>query len=97
MASAASIRPLTGNAILPFMAPLKQLRTVAFQQYPYLLQMTNEYNQDYLQQFVMDKHAMIALLEQDHQILAAVSGIPLLSDAEGILKQARPLLQQNIC
>lgn len=71
------IKPVSGEAILPWLDALARLRIEVFREWPYLYEGTEDYESRYLRHYAASDHGLIVLALDGNRVVGASSGLPL--------------------
>ena len=80
------ITTYTGKSSQPFLGEIARLRIAVFREFPYLYDGTQEYEMDYLEEYVSSERSLIVLAEYGDEIVGASTGIPLAEADEDFRK-----------
>ncbi len=85
-----------GNNFIPYIDIISQLRIEIFKEYPYLYKGDLDYEKKYMQGYLTDHQAMIALASINERIVGISTGIPLISDSEIVMDAKKVFAKDNI-
>lgn len=71
------IKVLHGSEIAPYIPQLAKLRLCIFCEYPYLYEGSFACEEEYLSMYSSSKNSLLILLEDNHQMIGAATGLPL--------------------
>lgn len=71
------IKPVSGDAILPWLDALARLRIRVFREWPYLYEGSQDYEQDYLRRYAASPQSLMVLALDAGRVVGAASGLPM--------------------
>ncbi len=83
--SGVTITSLQGEAALPYLRDLAELRIAVFREYPYLYDGTSEYEERYLRGYARSPRASIVLARDGERVVGAATAVPLIEHGEEVV------------
>lgn len=87
------LKPVSGDAILPWLDAVARLRIQVFKEWPYLYEGSEHYERDYLRRYAASPQSLIVLALDAGRVVGAASGLPV-SDADDAFQI--PFLGQGV-
>ena len=78
------IETLRGREIIPYIHKIAALRIAIFREYPYLYEGDMSYEERYLLMYSRTDDAMLVIVEDNHEVVGAITGLPLTESMEEI-------------
>lgn len=75
--SSITLEVLRGKELLSNISKLTKLRLAIYQEYPYLYEGNSAFEESYLSLFANSNESMLIIAKDNHQIIGAISGLPL--------------------
>lgn len=75
-----TLRALTGDAILPWLDAVAQLRMTVFREWPYLYAGDAQYERDYLSRYARSAGSVFVLATAGESVVGASTGLPLVDE-----------------
>ncbi|WP_434988299.1 GNAT family N-acetyltransferase [Xanthomonas melonis] len=76
------VEAVSGNAVLPYLDAVAQLRIAVFRAWPYLYAGDADYERDYLAAYAASPQSVFVLARDGDAVIGASTGLPLLDDSE---------------
>ncbi|MCC4587722.1 GNAT family N-acetyltransferase [Xanthomonas sp. NCPPB 1067] len=76
------VEAVSGNAVLPYLDAVAQLRIAVFRAWPYLYEGDADYERDYLAAYAASPQSVFVLARDGDAVIGASTGLPLLDDSE---------------
>ncbi|MCD0280021.1 GNAT family N-acetyltransferase [Xanthomonas melonis] len=76
------VEAVSGNAALPYLDAVAQLRIAVFRAWPYLYEGDAAYERDYLAAYAASPQSVFVLARDGDAVIGASTGLPLLDDSE---------------
>ncbi|MCD0257190.1 GNAT family N-acetyltransferase [Xanthomonas melonis] len=76
------VEAVSGNAVLPYLDAVAQLRIAVFRAWPYLYEGDAAYERDYLAAYAASPQSVFVLARDGDAVIGASTGLPLLDDSE---------------
>lgn len=76
------VEAVSGNAVLPYLDAVAQLRIAVFRAWPYLYEGDADYERDYLAAYAASPRSVFVLARDGDAVIGASTGLPLLDDSE---------------
>ncbi|MCD0245800.1 GNAT family N-acetyltransferase [Xanthomonas melonis] len=76
------VEAVSGNAALPYLDAVAQLRIAVFRAWPYLYEGDADYERDYLAAYAASPQSVFVLARDGDAVIGASTGLPLLDDSE---------------
>jgi len=80
------IEILKGNEVIAYLPKLAELRLSFYREYPYLYEGNLADEENYLSLYANSENSLLAVAKNGEEVVAAVTGIPLLESAEENIK-----------
>ncbi|MBB3833607.1 GNAT superfamily N-acetyltransferase [Xanthomonas arboricola] len=77
-----TVETVRGAAVLPYLDALAQLRIAVFAAWPYLYEGDAGYEREYLAAYAASPQSVFVLARDDHAVVGASTGLPLLDDSD---------------
>ncbi|MCC4605397.1 GNAT family N-acetyltransferase [Xanthomonas campestris] len=77
-----SVEAVSGNAVLPYLDAVAQLRIAVFRAWPYLYDGDADYERSYLAAYAASPQSVFVLARDGDAVIGASTGLPLLDDSD---------------
>ncbi|MFO3703718.1 GNAT family N-acetyltransferase [Xanthomonas codiaei] len=77
-----SVEAVSGNAVLPYLDAVAQLRIAVFRAWPYLYDGDADYERGYLAAYAASPRSVFVLARDGDAVVGASTGLPLLDDSD---------------
>ncbi|WP_372393402.1 GNAT family N-acetyltransferase [Xanthomonas sp. NCPPB 3582] len=77
-----SVEAVSGNAVLPYLDAVAQLRIAVFRAWPYLYDGDADYERGYLAAYAASPDSVFVLARDGDAVVGASTGLPLLDDSD---------------
>ncbi|QJD68293.1 GNAT family N-acetyltransferase [Xanthomonas campestris pv. badrii] len=82
MTGSLSVEAVSGNAVLPYLDAVAQLRIAVFRAWPYLYDGDADYERSYLAAYAASPQSVFVLARDGDAVIGASTGLPLLDDSD---------------